>query len=383
MEKQPLFEARTHGYHVYRIPGIAVTPGGVVLATAEARPGKGGDWDFNDLVIRRSTDGGSSWDDQRVLVSSKVYGEGPASNLCLIPDPALGCTHAVFCHNYERVFYMRSDDDGATFTEPREITEAALPFRDEYPWRVIATGPAHGIRSSRGRLIVPLWMSDGSGSEFGGNHLGHRPSNVAAIYSDDGGATWLPTEVVARDHQNVRYRHSTAAILNPSETLAVELSDGRILFNMRTESSPHRRLVSVSPDGASGWSSPVFDDDLFDTVCMGSILRLDEQGGVIFAAPDNLEHDMAWGNKVNCDRKRLSIKLSTDDCRSWTTNRVIEDGPSGYSDLAMLPGGRVLCLYECGQVTRMADDKYCMLATFDRAWVEEGTTMKTEGALWS
>ena len=37
MQKQPIFEARTHGYRTYRVPGIAIRPGGVVLATAEAR----------------------------------------------------------------------------------------------------------------------------------------------------------------------------------------------------------------------------------------------------------------------------------------------------------------------------------------------------------
>ena len=376
MNRQPLFEARTHGYYTYRIPGIAVTPGGAVLATVEARPGKGGDWDFNDVVMRRSDDGGKSWDDQRLIVDSKRYGEGPASNFCMIPDSELGCTHAVFCHNYERIFYTRTEDDGLSFAEPVEITQAVLSYRDEYPWRVIATGPGHAIKTRKSRLIVPLWMSDGSGSEFGANHLGHRPSNVGGIYSDDGGATWKATDVVARDHQNVSYRTSSAGIINPSETLALELSDGRILFNMRSESSPHRRLVSISDDGATGWTSPRFDDDLVETVCMASILRLDQAGSVLFAAPDNLEHDMAWGSKVNCDRKRLSAKLSTDDCATWSVNRVIEEGPSGYSDLAMLPDGTILCLYECGQVTRMADDKYCMLAAFDRTWVEAGVKME-------
>lgn len=54
LEKIHLFEARTKGYHTYRVPGILCTPNGVVLATAEARRGKGGDWDGNDIVMRRS-----------------------------------------------------------------------------------------------------------------------------------------------------------------------------------------------------------------------------------------------------------------------------------------------------------------------------------------
>jgi sialidase-1 len=215
-------------------------------------------------------------------------------------------------------------------------------------------------------------MSDGSGTEFGSGKLGHRPSNVGGIYSDDGGQTWRPTDVVARDHQNVPYGSAGAAIINPSETLAVELSDGRILFNIRSESSPHKRLVSISPNGATNWSIPQFDDALLDPVRMAGILRLDDSGSVLFTNPDNLEHDMAWGSKVNCDRKRLSAKLSVNDCSAWIINRVIEEGPSGYCDLALLEDGMILCFYGCGQVSRMADDKYCMLARFDREWVEGG-----------
>ena len=56
--KQDLFEARTGGYHVYRIPGLTVTRNGVVLAYTEARQGRGGDWDPIDIRMRRSEDGG-------------------------------------------------------------------------------------------------------------------------------------------------------------------------------------------------------------------------------------------------------------------------------------------------------------------------------------
>jgi len=374
VEKQPLFISRTGGYHVYRVPGIAATPSGVLLATAEARRGGGGDWEDNDVVLRRSTDGGRSWDPQRVIVASATYGAGPMGNFCLVADPVLRCTHAVFCHNSERIFATRTDDDGLTFAEPREITDVAMAYRDDYEWRVIATGPGHGIRTAGGRLIVPLWMSDGSGNEFGAGRRGHRPSCVGGIYSDDGGESWNATQIVMRDHQNVPYRHSTAAIINPSETAPIELSDGRILFTTRSESFPHKRLVSVSADGATGWSTPRFDDDLFETVCMASILRFNDSGGVLFVAPDTMEDEIARGSTVNCDRKRLSAKLSTNDCASWRTNRVIEEGPSGYSDLAIL-GDAMFCIYEQGYITRMTDNECCMVARFDRSWVEAGEPM--------
>nr|WP_201723955.1 sialidase family protein [Rhodopirellula sp. SM50] len=52
-----------------------------------------------------------------------------------------------------------SDDDGVTFSEPTDITAAFEPFRKDYDWHVLATGPGHGIQLRNGRLLVPVWLS--------------------------------------------------------------------------------------------------------------------------------------------------------------------------------------------------------------------------------
>ena len=359
--KNALFEARTHGYHIYRIPGLLVTQRGVVLATTEARRGQGGDWDQNDVLMRRSLDGGVNWDAPRCLVNADSYGEGPVSNFVMLGDQADGAVHALFCHNYARVFYQRGDDDGGTFSAPVEITSVLEEFRRHYPWRVIATGPGHGTQLRNGRLVVPLWMSDGGGEEHGPGKLGHRPSCVSLIYSDDHGQTWQCGDIVIKQ-EDVR---------NPSETICVELADGCVLFNVRSESDVHRRLISISPNGATDWSPAYFDEALREPVCMASLIRLNwpteqEPGRILFANPDNLEKTMTtWAY----DRKRLAVKMSLDDCRTWPVSRVLEEGPAGYSDLAILPDGSILCFYECGIVEHMCDDKYLMLAHFDLDWL--------------
>ena len=126
-----LFEARTEGYRTYRVPGILCSESGVLIATAEARRGKGGDWDGNDLVMRRSDDGGKRWDAMKVVVSCDTYGPGPISNFAMISDRADGQIHALFCHSYARVFSTRSEDDGATWSEPVDITSSFEPW---LPW---------------------------------------------------------------------------------------------------------------------------------------------------------------------------------------------------------------------------------------------------------
>jgi len=355
-----LFEARTNGYRTYRVPGILCTESGVLIGTSEARRGKGGDWDGNDVVARRSVDGGATWGPLQVIATCEDYGPGPISNFAMVSDRSDGEVHGLFCHNYARVFSIRSDDDGATWSSPVDITSVFEPFREDYPWRVIATGPGHGIQLRSGRYIVPLWMSDGSGTEFGPGKLGHRPSVVAGVYSDDQGATWQRSDILCR--------HGHGDIVNPSETLPLELSDGRVLFNIRTESLRHRRYISVSPDGVSGWSEPVADDVLLEPVCMASILRLAD-GSVAFANCDVLEHEFTRPEGVAHDRKRLTVKRSTDDCATWSASRVIEPGPSSYSDLAQNQDGLICCIYEDQMVERQYDTRYVTCARFDVDWI--------------
>ena len=75
-------------------------------------------------------------------------------------------------------------------------------------------------------------------------------------------------------------------------------------------------------------------------------------------------------NRPHCDRKNLTLRLSEDDCQSWSHSRVLESGPAGYSDLAVLQDGTVLCFYECDIVERIHDDRYVRLARFDLDWVK-------------
>ena len=367
IEKQDLFEARTNGYHTYRIPGMIATRNNTVLVTTEARPGQGGDYDFNDVLMRRSTDGGKSFEPFVKQVDHTTYGDGPASNFVMIPDRDSGRIVAVFHHDYARAFTLYSDDEGATWSEPVEITATFDAFKRDYPWRVCANGCGRGTQLRNGRMIIPVWLSDGSGGEFGGKHRGHRPSVVTLIYSDDGGATWQRGDILCRYGDVV----AGETVINPSETAAVELSDGRVLFNMRTESKIHRRLTAISPDGATGWGGHRWDQTLLDPVCMASLIRCDwstegQPGHILFSNPDNLEQTMTqWA----LDRKRLTVKLSRDDGQTWPAAKVLEQGPSGYSALAVLPDGTILCLYEADIVTRMCDDRYIRLARFDLDWL--------------
>ena len=342
-----LFQAGVGGYATYRIPGIVVTKSGTLLAYCEARKSGAGDWAEIDDLLRRSADGGSTWDAPRLIATAPPNaGRNPApvalkikesgkttNNPIAIADPVGSAVHFLYCVNYARCFYMRSDDDGRTFSQPVEITSAFESFRTHYNWKVIATGPGHGIRLASGRLVVPVWMSLGTGSN------GHHPSCVATIYSDDEGKSWHAGQIVV---------DNTPAMPNPNETAIAQLDDGRVMLNIRNESPKNQRLVTTSPDGGADWSEPKYDAGLFDPICFASLLAIHGNGELLFCNPDS---SASAGKSARKPRKNLTIRLSHDGGKTWPVLKVIEPGIAGYSDLAASPDGKtVYCLFERGGI---------------------------------
>jgi sialidase-1 len=382
LEQSEIFTGGEGGYPLYRIPGLAVTTKGTILAFVDARKAAS-DWAQIDIAMRRSTDGGTTWSPQKIVINTSLHeAEGikfepnetavaqklggadriPISNQVPIVDRQTGAVHLLHCVNYARAFYQRSDDDGVTFSAPVEITRTFEEFKAEYPWKVIATGPNHGIQLTSGRLIVPIWMSRGGGPG------GHRPSVIATIYSDDHGATWKRGAIVTGE---------VDPLINPNETIALELSDGNVMLNIRHESLQHRRAISYSPDGISQWTRPELVNDLYEPVCMAGIERLTtvKTGGksrIIFSNPHNATDPIPNHESRFYVRKNMSLKVSYDEGRTWPVNKTLEAGPSLYSDLAVLPDGTICCLYE-RRVPK--EGKQVAVVTFARlnlAWITDG-----------
>ncbi|MBY0506652.1 MAG: glycoside hydrolase [Bryobacteraceae bacterium] len=372
LQQSTLFRSGGDGYALYRIPGIVTTKRGSLLAYAEARKSASGDWGPTDIVLRRSTDGGKSWSPFRAIAS--VAGEKTKNPVAIaqqlteptpdvtynnpiaIADGKTGQVHFLFCLEYMRAFYMRSDDDGQTFSPPVEITPAFEKFRPEYPWKVLAIGPGHGIQLRNGRLLAPVWLSTGTGGHA------HRPSVNSTLYSDDGGKTWQRGEIAVPD---------TPDHVFPNETTAAQLSNGHVMLNVRTETKTHRRTIVTSKDGAHRWSKPRFDPQLLEPICFASLLSL---GGkrLVFSNPDTLDKTGGAAQPgKNRDRKNLTVQLSEDDGQSWTAKRVIEPGWSGYSDLTVAPNGTIYCFYESGAQEGNAFRAASLtLASFDLAWLK-------------
>jgi sialidase-1 len=376
--KKPLFEAGQSGYGLYRIPGIVVTSKGTILAYCEARR-QGNDWGTNNIMLRRSTDGGKTWDLPRMIAHQgrriprspvaieKHQGKDndqTVNNPVAIADQQSGVVHFLYCVEYGHVFYMHSNDDGISWSNPVEITSVVETLKPKYNWRVVATGPGHGIQLKNGRLLVPIWLSTSEKSKNG-----HGPSCTSTLYSDDGGVTWKVGEIFGTASDTWK---------TTGEPTAVQLADGKVMVNMRTPTKQDRRLVVTGTDGATGWGTPHFDSALKEPGCMASLVRLSlkpesDKNRILFSNPDTLDAppDAPGTPGTRRARKNLSVKLSYDEGQTWPVNRVLEAGPSAYSDLAVLPDGTILCLYE-GQ-------KVLTLARFNLEWLSEGKDTLTAG----
>ncbi len=362
LEQQTLFTAGQDGITLYRIPGVVVTSTGTVLAYCEARCDSRSDWGEIEVHLRRSTDGGKTWEPARQIAHHGMRIEGnpqkpnggeheqTVNNPVAIVDRVTGSIEFLYCINYARCFSMRSTDDGVSWSEPVEITETFKPFAKHYDWKVIATGPGHGIQLRGGRLVVPIWLAYGKLGD-------HKPSASGTIFSDDHGQTWQAGEIAVPNQGDFG---------NPNESIATELSDGRVLFVARNVSAANRKLLTTSPDGASKWSQPVFHPQLWEPICMASIVtHPSAPGTLIYSNPHTLARDAAGRERpaVSGRRENLTIKLSRDDGQSWPIERTLEAGPSAYSDLAVLPDGTVLCFYEAGNELK--------LARFNLEWLAE------------
>ncbi len=212
-----------------------------------------------------------------------------------------------------RTFVTYSDDEGASWTAPRELSkEIKSPSN-----RSDASGPGIGIELTRGthkgRLVFPL--NEGGGGKY----------DVFAAFSDDKGRTWK------------RGQDAPKVIgTQPNETQIVELTDGSILMNCRNQASGRFRLQCRSSDGGQTWDTATPVPELFDPICMGSIARMSFK-------PDLLVSSNPNDPKV---RRNGVLRTSRDGGKSWTISSVIEPGSFAYSVLCPISKDRVGVLFE-------------------------------------
>jgi sialidase-1 len=322
-----IFKSGTSGYNTFRIPAVITTRKGTLLAFAEGRKNSSSDTGDIDLVMKRSDDNGKTWSDLIVIwddndnvcgnpapVQDKITGK-----IFLLTTWNLGSDHEPDIikgrsRDTRRIFLLVSSDDGRTWSGPSEITGSVKPSN----WTWYATGPCHGIQIRKGeyrnRLVIPCDHIE-SLTERYYSHI---------IYSDDKGVSWYLGGTTSQDQVN--------------ECSVAELSDGRLMLNMRNyDRTQKARKVSLSDDGGITWSDIYSDPVLVEPICQGSLLAYLKKKILLFSNPANENA-----------RLRMTLRISTDQGKTWKYSQLLHAGPSAYSDITILKSGSVGCLYEMG-----------------------------------
>jgi sialidase-1 len=359
-ERRTVFNPATDGYASIRIPALLTTRRGTLLALAEGR-NAAADQAANQLILKRSTDGGKSWRPlQRILRD----GNNSFNNPCLVEERSTGrillmiqsypaggkefngkLQPGVVGSLIERNYLISSDDDGDTWTQPKDVTVTTKAVEAV----TIAGGPGIGIQLQHGphagRLIMPLNQRVGPFWD------------VRAVYSDDRGTVWKLGDL-APGARAVNAKGRATSMVN--EVQMVELQDGSVRMNSRRADDQPFRKTAISRDGGQTWSPVEQARELADPACMGSILRYSfaGEGGksiILYSGPNSTT------------RANGTVYLSYDEGRSWPVRKVLCQGRFGYSCLTRLPDGRVGILYETGE---KKTEEVIAFASFLLTWLQ-------------
>jgi sialidase-1 len=324
-----LYRAGESGYACFRIPAIVTTVKGTVLAFAEARKNNCGDAGDIDLVVKRSSDGGKTWSALQMVWNDSTNTCGnPApvidqktGKIVLLSTWNLGSDHekeiiAGTSKDTRRVFVLTSADDGISWSDAKQITSDVK----NTGWTWYATGPGRGLQVSKGkykgRMLVPA------------NHVtaNEKRNYSHVIYSDDAGDSWALGGITRQDSVN--------------ESTLAQLSNGRLMLNMRNASKKRVRQTAISKNGGKSWSNIKPDNALIEPVCEANLLHYnyrDRRQALLFSNPAS-----------KTSRTQMTIRVSYNNGKSWTGEKLLYEGPSAYSCLTVLPNGNIGCFYEAG-----------------------------------
>lgn len=355
------------GVHTSRIPGLITSKKGTLLAIYDARYESARDLQGHmDICMNRSTDGGRTWQPMQVILDMNEWGGLPekyngVSDACILVDDNTGdiyvaglWMHGVLdretgkwvegltqysarhIHQWHakgsqpgfgvketsQFLITKSTDDGLTWSEPINITPAK-----KKEWWLFAPAPGHGITLSDGTLVFPTQGRDETGEPF---------SNIT--WSKDGGKTWTT---------------SNPATKNATECMAVELSDGSIMLNMRDNRNRgneevNGRSIFITTDLGGTWTEhSTSRKALIEPTCMASIHKHEyhengvEKSVLLFVNPASTSK-----------RDYITMKVSYDDGNMWPEDKHIlldEYSGRGYSCITSVNDSTIGILYESSQ----------------------------------
>lgn len=355
--------------HTYRIPGLATANDGTLLAIYDIRRDSGRDLQGNiDIGLSRSTDKGKTWLPMQIVLDMGTWGNLPekfngVSDANILVDKKTGHIFIAglwmygvindqgkwieglnegskeWNHQWKtkgsqpgfdvkqtaQFLVVKSTDNGKTWDKPVNLTKMCK----QEDWWLWAPAPGQGITLKDGTIVFPTQGRDAKGKAF---------SNLT--YSKDAGLSWQVSHAATSE--------------STTENMAVELSDGTIMLNMRSNknrtdtSSTNGRAVAVTRNLGKDWDLHSSSHNaLPEPTCMASIIRHDfehkgkKRSVLLFSNPDS-----------KTARNHMTIKISFDDGKTWPSAKKIlldQENSRGYSCLTSIDNNTIGILYESSQ----------------------------------
>lgn len=339
-EIRPLFENGEHFGQIYRFRNVALIqcPNGDLLAFVEARHGVS-DHNEKDVLMRRSKDRGITWGPYEQVWGHLDEDDAGWKDPAPVVDETTGRLFYFMNTNEseKRLFYMTSDDNGSTWSDPIRIPDSLL----KPEWKRWRNNPGPGIQLKIGkykrRMLIP------------GHIVTHEDRHFSVVwYSDDHGETWKVSET---------------AVQGSDEVSIIELGDGRVLMNIRSHGDldpgldPEYRNFMYSDDGGESWHSLETKRDLPWESGHGSLARMEvADGSRLFAI-----------HPLVVKRRDLTCFVSYDEGKTWPYKKLLHE-IGGYSSTIILDNYDIAMSHNHGFRGEHGID----FVRFNMSWLTEG-----------
>jgi sialidase-1 len=326
-----VFKAGENSVKQFRIPSLACTQKGTLLALADARVDRAGDIPNNvDLALKRSEDNGKTWSPLNIIADYET--PTGACDAAMMVDRNTGRIWCLYTVGYGvgirqsqpglsgktcQIHAITSDDDGVIWSKPRDIT----PMIKDPDMKFIGTAPGVGIQLMDGTFVFAIYTTAVDSGMV-----------ASLIYSTDSGKTWERSQPWGAVNGNPA----------TTETQLVQLPEGSLLVNSRNHYKKGCRATAVSKDLGQTWSELGFDATLTCPTCMASLIaikdpRENNKQLLVFANPNSKK-----------GRKDGTVRISEDNGQSWKWSKLIKPGAYAYSCLTQLQDGSIGLFYEAG-----------------------------------
>ena len=243
--------------------------------------------------------------------------------------------------NTNYLWMSYSDDDGKTWSAPKDITYG---IRKDW-MHFLGTGPGTGIAlhsgPHKGRLVIPAYTTNNV------SYLsGSQSSRV--IYSDDHGETWQAGEAVNDNRPVGNQTIHSSTMNNPgaqnTESTVVQLNNGDLKLFMRGLTGDLQ--VATSKDGGATWEKDVkrYSDVKDVYVQMSAIHTV--QDGKEYIILSNAGGPGRYNGLVHLARVEANGDLT------WLKHNPIQSGKFAYNSLQDLGNGEFGLLYEHATATQ-------------------------------